>query len=228
VYATLPTVSGQPVRGREVTARLVTIRDGVPDPRNGYRLLPLYGGTRGGDREFATSARTRTDNAGRWELPLIPQSEIADTYGVTDSYYLVREWGIGERVIIVPPSTDPRVVDGAISANDCDPQLTRSVLVARAELAVPNGVATLGSDGKLTTAQRPASGGGGGPLAYRHTQGIAATVWLITHGLGYDPAGIHVVDHLGTIHHPAVSYPTANTTIRFDFLASTRGTADLS
>lgn len=64
-------------------------------------------------------------------------------------------------------------------------------------------------------------------LFYEHTQDTPSTVWLITHGLPFTPAGVEVVDHTGAPHHPVLSWPAADT-IRLDFDAPVRGVARLS
>lgn len=64
-------------------------------------------------------------------------------------------------------------------------------------------------------------------LSYRHEQIDPATVWLITHGLAFDPAGVEVFDHVGARHYPTVSYPAAGQ-VRLDFLTPIRGIARLS
>lgn len=76
----------------------------------------------------------------------------------------------------------------------------------------------------------PSGGGGpgpGGPLSYLHTQDAPATVWLITHGLGFVPAGIECWDHTGARHYPELTYPSDGV-VRLDFLFDLRGTARLS
>lgn len=64
-------------------------------------------------------------------------------------------------------------------------------------------------------------------LSYRHQQDSPSTVWLITHGLPFEPAGVEVFDHLAARHFPTVSYPTAGT-VRLDFVTPIRGIARLS
>ncbi len=75
-------------------------------------------------------------------------------------------------------------------------------------------------------------GAGTGPgvaaaLAYTHTQTAPSTVWLISHGLLFQPAAVVVIDHVGDRHHPRVTWPDA-ATVRLDFLTDVRGTARLS
>jgi len=76
--------------------------------------------------------------------------------------------------------------------------------------------------------------GGAGPVstvqryARLHTQDEALTVWVIQHDLGYDPAGITVVDEFNNVHWPNITYPTVNSIIRLDFETPVRGVCRLS
>lgn len=76
--------------------------------------------------------------------------------------------------------------------------------------------------------------GGAGPVstvqryARVHTQDEALTVWVIQHDLGYDPAGITVVDELNNVHHPLIEYLTANSIIKLNFETPVRGVCRLS
>jgi len=65
------------------------------------------------------------------------------------------------------------------------------------------------------------------PAAYTHTQVTPSTVWIIAHPLPFEPAGIEVVDHVGTQHYPLVTYPDAST-VRLAFRRNVYGTARLS
>ena len=66
-------------------------------------------------------------------------------------------------------------------------------------------------------------------LAYLHTQVIPATVWTITHNLGFDPAGIVVIDNEGFMRDGfAVQYLDLGVTLRLSFDISLAGTARLS
>lgn len=72
-------------------------------------------------------------------------------------------------------------------------------------------------------------GGGGGSGSYRHVQTLAATVWDVTHSLGYDPAGIRLIDHLGIERDEfAVQYMSAGSTLRLTHDLPLRGFAVLS
>lgn len=83
------------------------------------------------------------------------------------------------------------------------------------------------SDGQWRPALVEGGGGPGGPLSYVHTQDSPSTVWLITHGLAFNPSGVEVRDHTGEPHYPVVSWPDG-LSVRLDFVTSIRGTARLS
>ena len=75
----------------------------------------------------------------------------------------------------------------------------------------------------------PGTGGGGetGTLAYRHVQGVPATVWTITHDLAFRP-NVAVVDSVAQQIFPgSVEYLT-ETTIRLTFSSAVGGEAYLS
>ncbi len=80
----------------------------------------------------------------------------------------------------------------------------------------------------------PTSSGGGtggpvGPQAYRYTQNTPATVWTINHNLGFDPAGITVVDTDAYVRDGfAVQFLTAGQTIRLAFDQPIAGAAYIS
>lgn len=63
---------------------------------------------------------------------------------------------------------------------------------------------------------------------HTHEQTQAQNVWLIEHGLGYDPAGVTVVDEQGNLHWPVITYPVPNVRIRLDFQTPVRGICRLS
>lgn len=65
-------------------------------------------------------------------------------------------------------------------------------------------------------------------LHHTYVQNTPATVWMFEHDLGYDPAGIVVLDDSGNRHHPLVSYPSPDLTIRLDFDVPVQGTCRLS
>lgn len=93
-------------------------------------------------------------------------------------------------------------------------------------------VLTKDSDGQWRPMAPQGGGSGGdggysGPLSYLHTQVTPATVWIINHGLPFNPSGIEVRDQNGDEHHPVVSWPDG-LTVRLDFVFDVRGTARLS
>lgn len=69
------------------------------------------------------------------------------------------------------------------------------------------------------------SGSSGG--SYVHDQMTALMTWVITHTLGYQPAGVRVVDSAGTEVEGIVSYPADNQ-VRIDFAVPFAGKAYLS
>lgn len=73
----------------------------------------------------------------------------------------------------------------------------------------------------------PPGSGSGGAAAYVHTQVLPSTVWDIAHGMGFRPAGIHVVDAENNIYYPEVTY-LDNNTVRLSLPESILGTAYLS
>lgn len=69
--------------------------------------------------------------------------------------------------------------------------------------------------------------GGSGGQSYFHVQDTPSTVWLIGHGLGFNPAGIVVRDLSNNAFYPDVEYIDIFT-VRLTFGVSVRGTAHLS
>ncbi len=64
---------------------------------------------------------------------------------------------------------------------------------------------------------------------YQHTQDEPAAVWLIAHGLGFDPAGITVVSTDGFVMDGfGVQYLSAGATLRLSFDIGLAGVAYLS
>lgn len=61
---------------------------------------------------------------------------------------------------------------------------------------------------------------------YERTE--ALNTWMIQHDLGYDPAGVVVLDELGNQHWPLISYPVPNQVIQLDFETPIRGICRLS
>jgi hypothetical protein len=70
-------------------------------------------------------------------------------------------------------------------------------------------------------------GGGGGGVSYHHVQDSPSTVWLVGHGLGFQPAGIDVYDISGNVYYPDIEYVDLYT-VRLTFGDSVRGDAYLS
>jgi hypothetical protein len=65
-----------------------------------------------------------------------------------------------------------------------------------------------------------------GPVAFTHVQDIPSTVWQITHGLGYDPAGIAVVTADGYLADGfGIQYMTAGKSLRLSFDIALSGVA---
>lgn len=159
--ATLNDPQGRSVARRPVTVRLVSVSRSV----------------RGQNTSLAIHARTITDSQGRYAIPLVANGDIDDL----GSYYLVREWELGERAIVVPPRTDPRVdSEGRVALLDIvvdgqtalpEPANRPPLYLLRAERGAANGVPSLGSDGKVPAGQLPASSGGGVPTTRTLTAG---------------------------------------------------------
>lgn len=63
--------------------------------------------------------------------------------------------------------------------------------------------------------------------SYTHTQFTASNTWIIVHPLGYQPAGVRVLDSAGTEVEGIVSYPAPDQ-VRIDFAVPFGGTAYLS
>lgn len=79
---------------------------------------------------------------------------------------------------------------------------------------------------KAVQADDPRLIGGTSGAYYRHSQPIAASVWTITHNLGWRPS-VNVVDTAGTELVGAVDYVDLNT-LTISFNAAFSGTADLT
>ena len=133
--------SGAPLAGCEVNASIF--------PR-GAAVLPIEGG----------SDRYVTGADGRWELSLAPTAGTGATMKIRE--WLNRSFYID---IPAPAEGDPpiNVTELIVDPGTGEPPAGGETLyVTRAELGEIDGVATLGFDGKLTFAQRPAGSGGGG------------------------------------------------------------------
>lgn len=130
------------------------------------------------------------------------------------------------QVVRVPGASPVRVVQvtAAPSAGGGARSLDELSDVEGATAALPGQVLAKTADGSW----RPTTlAAGSGPQSYLHEQASPSTVWLITHGLGFAPAGVEVFDHLGARHHPVLTYPSPGV-VRLDFLTPVRGTARLS
>lgn len=62
---------------------------------------------------------------------------------------------------------------------------------------------------------------------YKHVQSSPLSVWTIAHPLGYEPAGVRVIQTTNEEIYGSVSYPNPNT-VRIAFSAPTAGIAYLS
>jgi hypothetical protein len=200
--------SGDPITGRLVTAALWPLGAAVP---------PITGGV----------DSTVTDNEGNWELRLPPTAG----YGVATK---IRVWRSSSIYVDVPSPPDPTTVIEA-DAHQVDPDtlnpvtLNPSLYLTRAELGVPGGTATLGLDGKVPAGQLPPAGGGGFiALGFLYSVNDPTTVAIITHELGFDPAGVEALHTNGDTHHPLLTYTTPGAEVRLDFPSDFTGVVRLS
>lgn len=67
-----------------------------------------------------------------------------------------------------------------------------------------------------------------GSSSFEFTQNVPSTVWIITHNLGFNPAGILVLDAFGNQVEAIPTYTKNNTTLRLEFSSPVSGTAFLS
>lgn len=70
--------------------------------------------------------------------------------------------------------------------------------------------------------------GPAGNTSYAHAQAVSATVWLITHELGYDPAGLLVISDGYVMDGCGVQVLEPGVSLRLSFDISLAGTAYLS
>lgn len=63
---------------------------------------------------------------------------------------------------------------------------------------------------------------------YTHHQTSGSAFWIIDHNLGFDPAGILVIDAEGDRQWPQITYPITKQRVRLDFSEAVTGTAYLS
>lgn len=102
------------------------------------------------------------------------------------------------------------------------PTVDAEGLLLRVEAGAPGGIAQLGDDGRLRASQRPA-------VAWTHAQVLPALLWQVNHGLGFDPAGVTVVDGDGVMLEPErITHPIPGATTEIVFGLPVYGTARLS
>lgn len=144
-----------PVAGRTVTAELIS-----PTP-----FLADHTGS------IVVVGRVNTDLTGLFELQLTPQLEIA----ASGTHYQITVAGTDLLWHVVVPSSGPVQMDTILVDPDTlnpVPPAADSVYLPRAERNVPNGVAPLGSDGKVPAANLPEGSGGTTPDATTSSKGI--------------------------------------------------------
>ncbi len=95
-----------------------------------------------------------------------------------------------------------------------------------ADSTVPGPPGPPGNDG-APGIQGPPGAPGSAPQAYVHDQAVPAFVWVVTHSLGYQPAGVMVMDSAGTVIEGDITYDSA-TQITLTFTTSFAGKAYLS
>ena len=91
-----------------------------------------------------------------------------------------------------------------------------------------------GPQGPIGPQGPPGPEGPQGPLGpmpspgFKFTQGEVSTVWDIVHDLGFDPAGILVIDPNGDLWEPIAIYIEPGYRVRLTFGSSVRGVVYLS
>ena len=114
------------------------------------------------------------------------------------------------------PWTDHEVIRAPlIPTEETTPTLTWSTPIGGTVMAGPPGP------------QGPSGPQGLSGGSYTHTQFTASNTWIIVHPLGYQPAGVRVLDSAGTEVEGIVSYPAPDQ-VRIDFAVPFGGTAYLS
>jgi hypothetical protein len=159
--------------------------------------------------EVETEIRAWTDPTGRWVLDLTPNELLEQP----DSWWLVRIFQRGSVGLNVPL---PPFGDGLVDIStpgvlrDVGPppnQLDEYVRVD--QLGVPDGVATLGTDGILTLAQRPPQTAQG----FQHTQSQPVALVQVIHGFSFKPAGVVCLEPDGTeIEYSTITHPLPGVT----------------
>lgn len=212
ITGTLLTASGQPIAGATVTGRLVAASG----------LLAAGG-------EIVRSTSTTTAADGSWALTLTPISSLAYPVG---AYYVI-EGAARRHTITVPDTGTYPIATVLVDVPDERDEvgLTQHVADGR-YLSLEGGTLT----GALVLAGNPShplhaatreyvdAGGSGG--TYTHTQSTPATVWAVTHGLGFRP-NVAVLSTTGEEVDAAVAWPTLDT-VTISLAASMTGTAHLS
>lgn len=99
---------------------------------------------------------------------------------------------------------------------------TEEITVTTGPPSAPVDITFAGTAGPAGPAG-PAGAEGG---HYRHTQSVAATVWIIEHNLGYRPA-VTITDSAGTLNVGDVRHLDANT-VRAEFINAFGGYAECS
>lgn len=119
-------------------------------------------------QEQVSPITTTSDDTGAWQLDLPPQSTYKD---VLSCWRIEHKYAT--HLVVVPDAGPVFVDDIEVAGPALDPAVDLPTFyVARSELAAPGGVATLGPDGILLAAQRPAGGGGSAPDATTTSKGV--------------------------------------------------------
>lgn len=155
-----------PVAGRTVTAELI-----APAPFLANHTASVV-----------MAARVLTDTTGLFELRLTPQLEIA----ASGTHYVIRVAGTKLEWHCVVPNSGPvelaNILVDPATLNPVAPEIT-SLFIPRVERGAPNGVAPLGSDGKVPAGYLPSGGGG----AVESVNGQTGTVVLAAADVGAPP-----------------------------------------
>lgn len=140
---------------------------------------------------------------------------------------------IEERFTVVREATPARVV----TIRETGDRVTITSASGRGPTGPSGEDGADGQDGAPGPAGPAGPAGPEGPAgaagtAYRHVQGTPASVWTITHNLGYKPGGLTVLDSAGDTHIGQVEYLDVNN-LRISFyvagqLAAFSGEAFLS
>lgn len=145
VNSTVQTPAGAPVVGLRVKALLISNAEWLS----------------GGTIRVITNAQTITDADGAWSLNLLPQSG----YEEVDTHYLIQEGNENHHCVV--PASGPVQLRSILvdpeTLNPSDPT-PDPLYLARIERGAVNGVASLGADGKVPSAQLPAASGDHGAL----------------------------------------------------------------